>query len=383
MTILAIDQGTSSTKALVVADDGARPRRGRGPGAPPQPATGAVEQDPEELWQSVLDGGHAGARAGRRARSARWVSPTRARRCWRGIARSGRPLSRALIWQDRRAAERVRATCAAAPSGCAPSPGCRSTPTSRRRRCAGCGATSRAAGVVHDHRRVAAPPPRGRLRDRRRHRLADAAARPRRRLLVARGLRGFGLDPTLPRIVDCAEPVGETAAFGRVAAALRAGRRPASGAVRRVLLRRRRGQVHLRHRRFPPRHRRRAAAALDSRPRRLHRLATAGQHAYCLDGQVYTAGAAVDWLRTVGLIGDAARARRGGARRPTPGRRVRPRAGRPRRAVLAPRQRAAPSTRPAASHTRRGASRPRRGRGHRGPGRAAGGARPPATSACR
>jgi glycerol kinase len=30
------------------------------------------------------------------------------------------------------------------------------------------------------------------------------------------------------------------------------------------------------------------------------------EHAYCLDGQVYTAGSAVDWLRTMGLIEHAA-----------------------------------------------------------------------------
>ena len=82
-TVLAIDQGTSGTKAIVVDADGTvlaiaeeavRPRYLDG---------GAVEQDPQALLDSVLDAGHR-ARGGRRYRSTPSRSPTRARRCSRG-----------------------------------------------------------------------------------------------------------------------------------------------------------------------------------------------------------------------------------------------------------------------------------------------------------
>jgi len=51
--ILAIDQGTSSSKCLLVAQDGGVVARGSAPLGEQHPAPGWVEQDPEELWQSV------------------------------------------------------------------------------------------------------------------------------------------------------------------------------------------------------------------------------------------------------------------------------------------------------------------------------------------
>lgn len=51
--ILAIDQGTSSSKCLLVAPDGGGVARGSAPLGEHHPAPGWVEQDPEELWQSV------------------------------------------------------------------------------------------------------------------------------------------------------------------------------------------------------------------------------------------------------------------------------------------------------------------------------------------
>jgi sugar (pentulose or hexulose) kinase len=50
--ILAIDQGTSSTKALVVADGGRVLGEGSATVHPEPGPGGAVEQDPEELLQS-------------------------------------------------------------------------------------------------------------------------------------------------------------------------------------------------------------------------------------------------------------------------------------------------------------------------------------------
>jgi glycerol kinase len=108
--ILAIDQGTTGTTCLLV-DDHLRPV-GRGYREITQhfPRPGWVEHDPEEIWASVL------AAAGDALASAE-ASPSRLRAV--AIAnqrettvvwerRSGRPLQRAIVWQDRRTAERCR-----------------------------------------------------------------------------------------------------------------------------------------------------------------------------------------------------------------------------------------------------------------------------------
>ncbi len=108
--ILAVDQGTTATTCLVVGDD-LRPR-GRGSRTVPQhfPRPGWVEHDPEELWESVLGAAadalaDAGVGAGdlaaigianQRETTVVWERAT------------GRPVHRAIVWQDRRTAERCR-----------------------------------------------------------------------------------------------------------------------------------------------------------------------------------------------------------------------------------------------------------------------------------
>ena len=57
MTVLAIDQGTSATKAVVVADDGTVLSLAEATIDVRAAADGAVELDPEELWASVIAGG--------------------------------------------------------------------------------------------------------------------------------------------------------------------------------------------------------------------------------------------------------------------------------------------------------------------------------------
>jgi glycerol kinase len=108
--ILAIDQGTTGTTCLVV-DDELR-ARGRGYRAVPQhfPRPGWVEHDPEELWAAVLAAAgdalrDAGAAAGDLA--ALGISNQRETTVvWERS--SGRPVQRAIVWQDRRTAERCR-----------------------------------------------------------------------------------------------------------------------------------------------------------------------------------------------------------------------------------------------------------------------------------
>jgi glycerol kinase len=108
--ILAIDQGTTGTTCLVV--DGERRVRGRAYSELPQhfPRPGWVEHDPEEIWQSVL---HAAERAldtaGVRARDLTAIGITNQRETtvlW--DRRSGRPVAPAIVWQDRRTADRCR-----------------------------------------------------------------------------------------------------------------------------------------------------------------------------------------------------------------------------------------------------------------------------------
>ncbi|MGH3037097.1 MAG: FGGY family carbohydrate kinase, partial [Gaiellaceae bacterium] len=108
--VLAIDQGTTGTTCLVV-DDGLR-TRGRGYRDVPQhfPRPGWVEHDPEELWDSVLGAAQDALRAaGVEARDLAVVGIANQRETTVVWDRSsGRPVHRAIVWQDRRTAERCR-----------------------------------------------------------------------------------------------------------------------------------------------------------------------------------------------------------------------------------------------------------------------------------
>src|SRR3954451_3853061 len=63
MNVLAIDQGTSATKAIVVADGGRVLGEGTAPVHPKAGPGGAVEQDPEELLDSIVAAGRAALEA--------------------------------------------------------------------------------------------------------------------------------------------------------------------------------------------------------------------------------------------------------------------------------------------------------------------------------
>ena len=109
--ILAIDQGTSGTTCLVV--DGSLKVLGRGYAELAQhfPQPGWVEHDPEEIWQSVLQAAVVAldkARIG--AGDLRAIGVTNQRETavlW--DRRTGRPVHRAIVWQDGRTAEACRA----------------------------------------------------------------------------------------------------------------------------------------------------------------------------------------------------------------------------------------------------------------------------------
>jgi glycerol kinase len=115
MRILAIDQGTTGTTALLL-DERARVR-GRGYAELPQhfPKPGWVEHDGEEIWAATMRAIHAALRgAGANGRGRRptvdAIGITNQRETtllW--DRRSGRPLARAIVWQDRRTSSRCAA----------------------------------------------------------------------------------------------------------------------------------------------------------------------------------------------------------------------------------------------------------------------------------
>jgi glycerol kinase len=108
--LLAIDQGTTGTTCLVV-DDALVPR-GRGYREVSQyfPRPGWVEHDPDELWDSVLKAAtDAVADAGIESTDLSAVGLANQRETTVVWDRSsGRPVHRAIVWQDRRTAERCR-----------------------------------------------------------------------------------------------------------------------------------------------------------------------------------------------------------------------------------------------------------------------------------
>src|SRR5262245_53480828 len=109
--LLAIDQGTTSTRALVY-DEAGRVRGAAGRELTqhyPQP--GWVEHDPEEIWQGVRAVvPQALAQAGVEANDLAGVGVTNQRETallWERA--TGKALARAVVWQDRRTADFCRA----------------------------------------------------------------------------------------------------------------------------------------------------------------------------------------------------------------------------------------------------------------------------------
>ncbi len=104
--ILAIDQGTTSSRAILF--DGAMRVAGIGQQEFAQyyPASGWVEHDPEEIWSSVVSTAKAAlATAGRVASDVAAIGITNQRETvviWERD--TGRPIHNAIVWQDRRTA---------------------------------------------------------------------------------------------------------------------------------------------------------------------------------------------------------------------------------------------------------------------------------------
>ena len=106
--VLSIDQGTTGTTALVFDRTGRVRGRGYSEFTQHYPRPGWVEHDADEIWRVSMGAAcDALSSAGADARELRAVGVTNQRETVVAWERStGRPLARAIVWQDRRTAAR-------------------------------------------------------------------------------------------------------------------------------------------------------------------------------------------------------------------------------------------------------------------------------------
>jgi len=303
LNILAIDQGTSATKALLVGPGPQVLGAGEVPVRVRAVGQDGVEADPEELYQSVIGAGSlALAQARAPAHAVALANQGETVLAW--DRKTGRPLTPAIVWQDRRSAgvcERLkdRAPELAQITGLPLDPYFAAPKMTWLRE------NLTAHGVVTTTDTWLLARLGGGY-------VTDAATASRTMLLdldaadwSARACAAFGVDPAgLPEVADCAAVTGETSAFGPAApvaglavdqqAALLAERCFAAGQAKCTY-----GTGAFLLATTGPQAVRSARGLSASVAWRL-----AGTPTYCLDGQVYTAGAAVRWLAEVGLLAD-------------------------------------------------------------------------------
>jgi len=304
VSVLAIDQGTSGTKAIVVDGAGTVLALAEESVRPQYLADGAVEQSPAELLESVLTAGRrAIAEAGVPIEVISLANQGETVLAWDPI--SGEPLTTALVWQDSRAqsvCDRLREHGAeiAERTGLVLDPYF-SAPkmTWIRENFTRDGVvTTSDAWLLHQLT--------GEF-------VTDVATASRSLImdLDARAwdpelLRHFGLEgEALPRIVACDEVIGMTSAFG--------GSIPVGGVIvdqQAALLAEgclRVGEAKCTYGTGAFLLMNTGAAA----PRSANGLTTSvawtirGESQYCIDGQVFTAASAIRWLQELGLISDA------------------------------------------------------------------------------
>lgn len=104
--ILAIDQGTTSSRAILFDDKMKVVGSGQKEFTQYYPASGWVEHDPEEIWSSVVETVRAALKtAGRNAADVAAIGITNQRETvviW--DKETGEPIHSAIVWQDRRTA---------------------------------------------------------------------------------------------------------------------------------------------------------------------------------------------------------------------------------------------------------------------------------------
>jgi glycerol kinase len=108
--VLALDQGTTSSRAIVFGPDLAILGSGQREFAQHFPASGWVEHDPEDIWRTTVETARQALAAARlEARDVAAIGITNQREtCVLWDRRTGNPIHRAIVWQDRRTAEMCR-----------------------------------------------------------------------------------------------------------------------------------------------------------------------------------------------------------------------------------------------------------------------------------
>ena len=141
--VLAIDQGTTSTRAILFDGSGQARSTAQIELTQHYPRPGWVEHDPEEIWHSVVSACREAAAAADGPIAAIGITNQRETTVLWDRA-TGRPVHNAIVWQDRRTAElceRWRAEGLAETSHSAP--GSLSTLISPLPKSAGCSTPSR------------------------------------------------------------------------------------------------------------------------------------------------------------------------------------------------------------------------------------------------
>ena len=104
--LLSIDQGTTSSRAILFDED-LRPVATEQMELPQfYPAPGLVEHDPEQIWGTALVTARAALAHGDRVAALGITNQRETTIVWERD--SGRAVHRAIVWQDRRTAERCR-----------------------------------------------------------------------------------------------------------------------------------------------------------------------------------------------------------------------------------------------------------------------------------
>ena len=107
-SVLALDQGTTGSTALVIGADGQVLGRGYREFTQHFPRPGWVEHDAEEIWRVTLEAARDAIAAAKTVPGTLGVTNQRETVVvW--DRKSGRPLHRAIVWQDRRTAPACRA----------------------------------------------------------------------------------------------------------------------------------------------------------------------------------------------------------------------------------------------------------------------------------
>ncbi len=303
MNILAIDQGTSATKALLTGPGGEVLGRAEVPVRTTAAGGDGVEADPEELWRSVVSAGTRALAAARApAHAVALANQGETVLAWDKA--TGKPLSRAIVWQDRRSAaicERLRSRAGelARITGLPLDPYFAAPKITWLRENVTTGGVVTTTDTWLLHRLGAGY-------------VTDAATASRTMLLDLDAVKwseqaceAFGVDPgALPRVADCAGVVGESTAFGNrplPVAGIAVDQQAAlyaHGCVRPGDAKCTYGTGAFLLVTTGEKAARSSAGLSASVAWRL-----AGTAAYCLDGQVYTAGSALRWLAEVGILG--------------------------------------------------------------------------------